>query len=179
MTGFARRLICSLLCVGLLTPMVLAVGPAFSDRTYESYTYGAEGTQSALTVPAPYTVQRELTAADLGLAEPFSELSDIVHDGSGTLYLSDTGNDRVIVTDLSDPSAPRTAQLHEFTLGGAADALGRPVGLCLSDTLLYVADTENARIVVFDRSTLSAVRVLERPQIPILGADYILSLIHI
>lgn len=173
MTGFARRLICSLLCVGLLTPTVLAVGPAFSDRTYESYTYGAEGTQSALTVPAPYTVQRELTAADLGLAEPFSELSDIVHDGSGTLYLSDTGNDRVIVTDLSDPSAPRTVQLHEFTLDGAADALGRPVGLCLSDTLLYVADTENARIVVFDRSTLSAVRVLERPQIPILGADYI------
>ena len=70
MTGFARRLICSLLCVGLLTPTVLAVGPAFSDRTYESYTYGAIRPPRARPscTNSRWTAQRMRSAAPWGCA---------------------------------------------------------------------------------------------------------------
>lgn len=71
---------------------------------------------------------------------------DLVVDDEGYLYVSDTGNKRVIKYD------PEGSMVK--AVGGAGTEEGQmqePVGLALSeDGELYVADTWNQRILVFD-----------------------------
>ena len=72
---------------------------------------------------------------------------DMVIDAEGYLYVTDTGNKRVVKYDADGHMVG--------AVGGAGDADGQmqePVGLALSkDGLLYVADTWNQRIQVFDK----------------------------
>ncbi len=161
-----KKLFSIVLCVCLFTSAAQAIGPAFSDLTYESYTYSAE--DEPLLVPAPYTDTRVVTATDLEL-DAFSELSDIVYDGNGQLYMSDTGNNRVIVTnaDLS-----KATVLQNFDNDGVSDSFNRPVGICVNETTLYVADSENARILAFDRKTLLLQKEFLQPEITVLGDSY-------
>lgn len=72
---------------------------------------------------------------------------DIVVDAQGDVYVSDTGNKRVIKYDAQGEVLA--------VIGGAGSEAGQfqePVGLALdADGNLYVADTWNQRIQVFDR----------------------------
>ncbi|MDD6236800.1 MAG: YIP1 family protein, partial [Clostridiales bacterium] len=161
-----KKLFSIVLCVCLLTSAAQAIGPAFSDLTYESYTYSAE--DEPLLVPAPYTDIRVITGADLQL-NAFSELSDIVYDGNGQIYMSDTGNNRIIITDAAFSKA---TVLQNFDNDGISDSFNRPVGICINDTTLYVADSENARILSFDRKTLLLKKEFLQPEITVLGDSY-------
>ncbi|MBC7235723.1 MAG: TIGR03663 family protein, partial [Chloroflexi bacterium] len=71
---------------------------------------------------------------------------DIVFDRQGNLYVSDTGNKRVVKYDQRGNMLTAA--------GGAGDAEGQmqePVGLAIDDQgRIYVADTWNQRIQVFD-----------------------------
>jgi uncharacterized protein (TIGR03663 family) len=71
---------------------------------------------------------------------------DVVVDDTGYVYVSDTGNKRVIKYD------PYGSMIH--AVGGEGSAEGQllePVGIAVADDgLLYVADTWNRRIQVFD-----------------------------
>jgi DNA-binding beta-propeller fold protein YncE len=72
---------------------------------------------------------------------------DLVVDGEGYLYITDTGNKRVVKYD------PEGNMVR--AVGGAGSEEGQmqePVGLALSpEGDLYVADTWNQRVQVFDR----------------------------
>jgi uncharacterized protein (TIGR03663 family) len=71
---------------------------------------------------------------------------DIAFDAQGFLYVTDTGNKRVVKYDSSGQMVA--------AIGGLGDAEGQmqePVGLAISsDGNIYVADTWNKRIQVFD-----------------------------
>jgi len=71
---------------------------------------------------------------------------DVAVDGTGNIYVSDTGNKRVV---KYDPEGKVLA-----VLGGAGSGEGQfqePVGIAVAqDGTLYVADTWNQRIQVFD-----------------------------
>ena len=161
-----KKLFSIVFCVCLLTSAAAAIGPVFSDLTYESYTYSAE--DEPLLVPAPYTDTRVVTSTDLQL-NAFSELSDIVYDGNKQLYISDTGNNRIIITDAAFSKA---TVLQSFDNDGISDSFNRPIGICINDTTLYVADSENARILAFDRKTLLLKKELLQPEITVLGDSY-------
>ncbi|MBN1401373.1 MAG: NHL repeat-containing protein, partial [Anaerolineae bacterium] len=72
---------------------------------------------------------------------------DVDLDDEGNLYVTDTGNKRVV---KFDPGGRMLA-----AVGGAGDAEGQmqePVGIAVSpDGLVYVVDTWNQRIQVFDK----------------------------
>ncbi len=74
---------------------------------------------------------------------------------SRRLFISDTGNNRVVVTDLEGKAAEAIGSgASGLTDGGFATAMfNRPQGLCLHDGVLYVADTENHAIRAVDFQT--------------------------
>lgn len=71
---------------------------------------------------------------------------DVVYDAEGNLYVSDTGNKRVIKYD-----GEGTVLAIVGGLGAEPGQMQEPVGLALdAEGRLYVADTWNRRIQVFD-----------------------------
>ncbi len=161
-----KKLFSILCCACLLSGAVQAIGPAFSDLTYESYSYSAE--DEPLLVPAPYTEVGVVRGADLQL-EAFSELSDIAYDGNNRIYISDAGNDRIVITDVD---FSESTVLQNFDNNGIPDTFHRPTGICIDEDTLYVADSENARILAFHRETLLLKKEFSQPEITVLGDSY-------
>jgi len=77
----------------------------------------------------------------------------VLADAAGRrLFVSDTGHNRVVVTDLDGKSPVVIGTGKAGLTDGAFDKaeLNRPQGLCLVDETLYVADTENHALRAVD-----------------------------
>ena len=161
-----KRICCLLACLALLTPAAAAMSEYPVDTPYEAYVYDLE--DEPLTVPAPFACERTVTGQDI-LHEDLKEISDIFFDGRGRLYICDTGNNRVLVTDTD---FRMIGVLGTFDNGSGDDSLERPTGVYVRDDTILVADSARERIVVFDRETLAFRRIFARPEISVLEEDY-------
>jgi thiol-disulfide isomerase/thioredoxin len=77
----------------------------------------------------------------------------VLADGAGKrLFVSDTGHNRIIQTDLEGKAAVVIGSGAEGLVDGGFDKarFNRPQGMCLAGTVLYVADTENHAIRAVD-----------------------------
>lgn len=95
----------------------------------------------------------------LGAGATFNSLGGIAVDGSGNVYVADTGNQEIRKIDLSDPNNPQVS-----TIAGQAGVPGSdngpgsvatfhsPEGLAISGTTLFVADKGNHEIRQIDLS---------------------------
>jgi sugar lactone lactonase YvrE len=118
-------------------------GPGGSDHTDGIVTRYVEGQFSYVSgVPSHMELDRE----------------------SGTLYVADTGNNRIALLDIS--TGTRGATIHpnydgseqyymdgallETWIDGEANGLVQPSGLALADDRIYVTDNATARITAFD-----------------------------
>lgn len=73
-------------------------------------------------------------------------------DRNGRVYVADTGNNRVLIynTPLNTNGKPANVTLGD-ALGAGATQMNMPTGLAIGpDGKLYVADTGNNRVLVFD-----------------------------
>ena len=72
------------------------------------------------------------------------------------LYVADADNHRVQIFNISNPSMPTyTATLGQTgSPGSGNNQFRRPQGVAVDANFIYVADTENHRVQVFDRNTL-------------------------
>lgn len=134
----------SVLTLALLLPLLCLGGP--SAAAYDAYVYSYEGKfQKSLPIYLPEQVM-DLSE---GLETPLSKAADIFFAQDGTLYVADSGNNRVLVYD--DQYA-FVRQITGFTgKDGTAQTFNAPAGIYAdADKRLYVADTENGRIVVLD-----------------------------
>ncbi len=90
----------------------------------------------------------------------FDDPTNMIIDADATLYVSDTGNNRIVVFDLvSGDCSPDTKVADGVcfdkmfgTVGTGDGQLKKPMGLAynFATKLLYVSDSENNRIVVFE-----------------------------
>lgn len=63
------------------------------------------------------------------------------------IYVSDTGNDRVVVFDANSG-----AVLNKFgSTGSGSGEFIRPIGIYANDSLIYVVDNGNNRVLIFDK----------------------------
>lgn len=78
------------------------------------------------------------------------------------LYVADADNHRVQIFNISTPSAPGyVATLGQTgSLGSANNQFRRPQGVAVDASYIYVADTENQRVQVFNRNTLAYVTTI-------------------
>ncbi|GHU66656.1 hypothetical protein FACS1894184_05150 [Clostridia bacterium] len=140
--------------------IVLSQAAAMADTApYQSYTYDYR--ENVVMTPAPYLPESIISGASLGIGT-LSQPRDITVGGDGRLYIADTGNNRIVVTDAAMTRAETI--VTEFDNNGLTDKLSAPTGLALSDTgELYIADSKNRRIVALSPDLHSAVKVFENP----------------
>jgi tripartite motif-containing protein 71 len=78
------------------------------------------------------------------------------------LYVADAENHRIQIFDISNPAAPSYAATLGTTgsAGSGNNQLDTPQGVAVDANFIYVADTENHRVQVFNRNTLAYVATI-------------------
>ncbi len=153
----------------------------FAENPYDTYTYSIDGIP--LQSPDAYDIHRSVTVAEMGLLDPkyggitLGESTDIVTDQDGNVYIADRANNRIVILD-SSYRVVKVLSSFVDSVSGQTESFNGPRGLFVTDStktasgesLIYVCDTGNRRIVVFDRQ-YNHVRTIDCPESPLLPPD--------
>ncbi len=135
------RWVAGILAVGLMIPLAVSA----EEMPYNAYTYNAW--DKSVPSPAGYEPAGVYTGEDLG-AGMLRSPSDLYVDAEGLVYLSDTGNNRVLVLN-KDLTLLRTVDTVEQE--GEQRALQSPAGLFVDNQgWLYICETEGGRVIAVD-----------------------------
>ncbi len=173
--------------------LILVLGTVFASAAYtpyDTYTYSIEG--KSLDSPMAYRPEDTIDSFDMKLNSPqfggkvLGESNDLFADENGAIYIADTGNNRIVVLDKSF-TATRVLETYvdEFN---RTQTFSKPKGVFISnpgltsdpdDTgMIYVCDTGNKRVVVFNRDVMDPTtgnykyeRTIECPETPLLSLD--------
>ncbi len=137
---------------------------ASASSAYQTYTYSISG--KALYSPDAYTASKTVNAADLGI-DKFNNPGDMVTDSEKKVYIADSGSNRILILS-------RYFELEHIITDfvndkGNPDSLKNPQGVFVVDPdgdehgEIWVADTDQNRLVVFDRETFEFVRIVDQP----------------
>ena len=142
---------------------------------YDTYTYSISGKQ--MLSPAAYSTNTAITSTDMGLGNaPLVNAADMVTDKDGNVYISDSG-------DKDHPG--RIVVLNKYyhvthTIDTYYDDAGKPVkfntpkGIFVAndneENYLYVCDTNNKAVVVYDKE-YNHVRTITAPNSPLLSSS--------
>lgn len=161
----------SLLAMLLLIAMITTQAAAFAETNLPYDTYNYDYWDNIVYTPAAYVPKGSLQGS--GLTWNGAPLGDFnapqdmcVASPSGDIYIADTNNHRVVVLD--DTMTTVLNVYDKFDNAGTADGLKSPKGVAVTETddgvTIYVADSENQRIVALDGEG-KLLRVVEIPQI--------------
>ena len=130
----------------LMVASAMTVGVGASSA-YQTYTYSING--DVLYSPDAYTAVTSLDYVAMGLDKPLTNPKDILTGPDGKVYIADFGNNRVVVLNA------HYRFLFEISTfmsgrGGNMDSLKNPQGVFINDTELWVCDSGNQRLVVFN-----------------------------
>lgn len=138
--------------VALLLVMILLLGTLSVGATesYRGYTYDAYG--SSVPSQIGYTADKMITAQNIDPSwGSFRSPADFYMTDSGDLYVLDSGNGRIAITNADFAAV---GMIDTFYLpDGQETALFEPSGLFVDgDGYIYVADTGNGRVLRCDVS---------------------------
>lgn len=129
--------------------MILSCGVS-AITPYATYTYSIDG--EVLDSPDAYVTDRVVDSIYMGLAEDryLSDVRDLKTDADGNVYIVDAGLNSVIVLDRYYKFR---FEITEFVnTNGIPDKFNGPQGVFISDKYIYVCDSSNSRIVMFDHA---------------------------
>lgn len=157
----------------------LLITDAKQMSTYSTYTYNTEG--DAVDSPEAYEFSKEYAGTDFGVGDLKSP-SDIFIDASENIYITDSGNNRIVVLN-PDFSLKRVLDTFEYTASDSTEStvetFSAPSSVFVDgNNNIYVADTDNNRIVEFDEN-YKCIRTILKPNTDILDDDYVFSPISI
>lgn len=164
----------SLIALLLCLFTVLGGFASYADA-YTSYTYSIKGVP--VDSPDAYTPDREVKWEAMGLPENLVNPSDLVVDEDENVYIVDSGKNCIYVLDKYYKYITHFGQ--EFINDqGVPDSLSAPGGMFITEDLIYVADTENSRIVLFSRTPADGVMfpfygVFQEPSSEVMESDAI------
>ncbi len=129
--------------------LITSVLPVFAASSYQTYTF----TTNAFAAPSPdaYTPYKTYHSTDMGITgAALGTPTDIEVDDQNNVYLADPTNNRILILD---PYLQYKSTLQSFiNEEGIRDKLAEPNGVFITAEKIFVADTNNSRIVVFDRN---------------------------
>ena len=148
---------------------IMLFGTVYSSAysAYDTYTYSIDG--EPLLSPTAYDPNIVVTSKSMGLDVPLSsEVTDIVTDEEGNVYIADKANNRIVVLNkYYSAIATISSYVDDY---GKERTLSTPQGVFVRNGLVYVCDTGNARVVIFDRDNgFSYVRTIVKPESALLS----------
>ena len=159
------------LCIIFAIVMVAycAVIEVSASSSYQTYTYSISG--YPLLSPDAYTPDRVVTSDDMGLADPLDGgVSDVFTDDDGNIYLADANKNRVICLDRYYKVK---FEITNFVNSeGVPSSLSGPKGVFVTDKNIWVCDTGNHRLVVFDKKG-GFDRIIQAPESTLFENDAI------
>ncbi len=174
MKKFSKFLIFALIAV-----MIFGAIQISAIEPYDTYTYSIDG--KPLKSPKAYGADAVVDAMQMGVGNisnipNFKSASDIVTDNEANVYIADKGNNRIVILDKYYSAK---AIISEYVdENGVKQTFKEPQGLFVTNPELmsdgsshiYVCDTANFRVVVFDRD-YNYVKTIEKPESAILSKD--------
>ena len=160
----------------LTLALVLLFGSISSTAyvAYDTYTYSISGKQMAS--PAAYSTNTAITSTDMGLGDvKLKDPTDIVTDETGNVYIADAGNNRIVVLNKYYKVVKIIDTYYDDA--GKEVKFNNPEGVFVTDpnktadgsSFIYICDTKNKAIVVFDRE-YNYVRTVAPEDSPLLKA---------
>lgn len=158
--------------------MLIGAIPA-SAAAYNSYTYSIDG--DSLASPDAYTPEKVVDSKTLKLETPLETPTSIEADSQGNVYIADPVHNRIVVlsesyqyryeissfiNDMGVPDSLNAAQGVFVWEGQESDGKGGYV----QNKYIYVADTGNSRIVIFNGDG-SFSRIVEQPSSEVFEAN--------
>lgn len=147
---------------------------------YDTYNYDYRN--DIVFTPAAYIPEKSIAATGLntsGLVDEngeeiqlsaFSNPQDLCVAPDGSVYVADTGNNRIVVLDHTLKKCLKI--ISSFDHEGTLDTFNAPNGVCVSENnQLYIADTMNKRVVVLEL-TGELIKIVENPQSEILEDNF-------
>lgn len=175
-----KKKLLSVLFIALLLTLVLGTVTASAFEAYNTYTYSIDG--EPLLSPAAYSASVSVDSTQMGLINKFGNLtlsksaSDIVTDELGNVYIADSGNNRIVVLNrYYKVTGILDSYVDEY---GRAQTFNDPQGVFVTNPNnmtdgskeIYVCDTANSRIVIFD-SEYNYLRTLTKPSSQLLPEE--------
>ena len=150
--------ITSLLLCALLLMSVLAV-TASANAPYATYTYSAQG--QVLTSPTAYVPDTVVDSSYMGVSPAIDDPRDLFIGPDLKVYIVDAANNRVVVLD-------RYYKLQFYITNftnehGVPDSFNNPSGVFVNETNIYVCDTDNNRIIMFDTEG-NYIKIIPKPE---------------
>ena len=145
--------------------MVLTTASSASTA-YSTYTYSSDG--YVLLSPDAYVPDSTYT----GFGKPV----DIFADSDNNVYVVDSAAGVAGGVYIYDPYFNLTGFIYGFiNEQGVADTFSGPNGVFVTDKYIYVCDTGNSRIVMFDKNTHEFLKVVPKPVSNLFDEDAIYS----
>lgn len=175
MKRLLKKLICSIvavLCVvGSLSVSAKSDGRKMvvGNSVTDSYTYSKiSGGTKVVSSPDTYLPQYVVNTDSLGTA--LLNPTHITSDKNNNLYIVNTGKNNIIITN---ENFGVKKIISGFKNGEKDDTFASPQGCFITDDgLLYIADTENQRIVVLNKDyTLH--QIISTPESDVLASDFV------
>jgi len=119
---------------------------------YNSYTYWENysgGGKTAVYSKPIYKTAYNLSYADMGITTQFKKLTDVCTDSNGNVFLLDGGASSVAVLNQEYRLIASFDYIDKF---GEQIKFEGASGIFVDDSIIYIADTENARIITADIS---------------------------
>ena len=163
----SSRILVAVLCLLMLVSI-----PVFAaSAPYETYTYSMKG--DPMASPHAYVPERTVSNFDMGLSSPLTNPQDIFVGEDGLIYITDapSGTDGVGRVIVLDNNFKYQFEITEFiNQNGIRDKFSKPDGLFVDSKNIYVCDSDNQRIVVFDLVG-NFDRMIEAPKADVMGED--------
>ena len=151
---------------------VLSVGETAEAASLPYDTYNYDYREDAVFTPAAYVPDGSVSGVALGVGA-FSSPQDMCVAPDGNIYIADTGNNRIVVTDASMKKVLKV--IDSFERDGQSDSFNAPYGVAVSEkNELYIADSENKRIVVLTTGG-EFVKIVDNPTSEILEEGYVFT----
>jgi hypothetical protein len=154
-----------MLMIGI-TLLLLFCMPVFALSTSDDYTYGTDG--KSMAAPASYVANQVYDGTDLGVGS-FSQPSDLYVDRAQTVYIADSGNNRIVILDRDFRPVKIVKTVN---LDGRSEELNNPQGVFKApDGLLYICDTGNARVIAIDDKQ-NVVRKMTNEELTVVNKNF-------
>ena len=169
----------NVLIIALIAVMLFGTVYSSAAEPYDTYTYSIDG--KVIQSPPAYSAVDDFDSIDMNIAKLSSvatlsaTVSDIFCDDQANLYIADKGNNRIVVLNkFYEATGIIESYVDE---NGVAQTFNGPSGLYVTDAAktsdgtshIYVCDTGNKRVVVFDRE-YNYIRTIYKPDSAILSA---------